>query len=366
MNIAIAGVVTKSITAHPLGGTEAFTYLLVKGLVERGHEVTLYCAEGSKTQAQHQIFVCSSQEAMRNESNVEFVYPYTLLEIRKILQDVKSSKFDILHVNFLKTFMLSYFASDIQIPILHTIHRDFMSSQHLYDVYNKIGFHQNEHFAFVSKRAQTLSILKDKIHVVYNGIDTNEYPYKSSFNQKEFLWLSRIDPLKGPKEAAQAAKIAGVKMVLSGDIDRQKYQDYFSSEITPLLSSDIIYEKPSTMEHKIDLYQKSRAYVFPIQWEEPFGLVVVEALSCGTPVITFNRGAMSEIIDNEVNGYLIEPEEGVDGIAKAIQKIKTMPEDAYAKMRLDCRRIAQEKFSYKKTAEGYENLYKSILSKISI
>lgn len=364
MKIAIAGVITKEITKHPLGGTEAFTYLLVKGLVERGHEVTLYCAEGSRTEAQRQIFICSPEEAMGEESNVEFVYPYTLLEIRKILQDIKSLKFDILHVNFLKTFILSYFASDIPIPILHTIHRDFMSSQHLYDVYSKIGFHQNEHFAFVSERARSLSILQNKIHVVYNGIDSNEYPFKPSSNQEEFLWLSRIDPLKGPKEAAQAAKAAGVKMLLSGDIDRQKYQDYFSAEISPLLSSDITYEKSSTMKRKIYLYQKSRAYVFPIQWEEPFGLVVVEALSCGTPVITFNRGAMSEIVDNGVNGYLVESKDGVDGIAKAIKKIKTMPEDAYTKMRLNCHRIAEEKFSYKKTAEGYENLYKSIISKI--
>jgi glycosyltransferase involved in cell wall biosynthesis len=366
MRIAVAGVITKPITSHPLGGTEAFTYLLVKGLVERGHEVTLYCASGSETKAQHHEFICSPQEAMGEESNVEFVYPFTLLEIRKISEDIAAGKFDILHVNILKTFMFSYFTGQIKLPVLHTIHRDFMASQRLYEVYKKIGFHANEHFAFVSERAMRLSILRDNIHMVYNGINTDEYPFAPASNQQTYLWLSRVDPLKGPKEAVLAAKNADVPLLLSGDVDRKKYLDYFDSDISPLLSDKIRFEKPSNMDRKVELYRQAKAYVFPIQWEEPFGLVVIEAMSCGTPVITFNRGAMAELVENGVNGFLVPQEEGVDGISKAMRKIESMTPETYAVMRENCRKTAETKFSYKKTVAGYESLYLDMISQMSM
>lgn len=364
MRIAVAGVITKPITPHPLGGTEAFTYLLVSGLVKRGHEVTLYCSKGSQTPAQHQVEICDPDEAMGGESNVEFVYPYTLLEIRRIIADIGKKQFDILHVNFLKTFLLSYFADQIAIPILHTIHRDFMSSRKLFGVYEKIGFHKNESFAFVSERARTMSILKERTHTVHNGIDIASYPPSPRSDQHTFLWLSRIDPLKGPKEAVQAAKDAGVSLLLSGDIDRQKYQDYFDRDIAPFLSDTIVYEKPGDTAHKIALYSQAKAYVFPIQWEEPFGLVVVEALSCGTPVIAFNRGAMAEIIEDGVNGYLVPPEKGVAGIVEAIHTINALSPEAYQQMRIRCHTIAAEKFSADRTVASYETLYQQLIGTV--
>lgn len=364
MHIAVVGVITKPITPHPLGGTEAFTYLLVSGLVKRGHEVTLYCAKGSQTPAQHQVEICDPAEAMGSESNVEFVYPYTLLEIRRIIRDIQEKKFDILHVNFLKTFLLSYFADQIPIPILHTIHRDFMSSSRLFGVYEKIGFHKNESFAFVSERARSMSLLKERTYTIHNGIDIAQYPKSSRSDQKSFLWLSRIDPFKGPKEAAQAAKEAGVPLLLSGDIDRQKYQDYFDREIAPLLTDTIVYEKPGDMAHKIALYSQAKAYVFPIQWEEPFGLVVVEALSCGTPVIAFNRGAMAEIIEDGVNGYLVPQELGVAGIVAAIRAVNALSPDAYGQMRNRCHTSAAEKFSSDRMVSSYEGLYQQLVGAV--
>lgn len=362
MKVAVAGVITKPITSHSPGGTEMFTYLLVSGLVSRGHEVTLYCASGSETPAQTQVEICDPEVAMGEESNVEFVYPFTLLEIRQIMSDIEKKGFDILHVNFLKTFMVSFFAEQIKIPILHTIHRDFMSSRRLHQVYEKIGFHNNESFAFVSHKAQKLSLLQKRTHVVHNGINTDEYPFVGSEGQDTFLWLSRIDPLKGPKEAAMAAKEAGVKLILSGAVDRQKYQDYFDHDIAPHLSVDITYEKPADFAHKLKLYQAAKAYVFPIQWEEPFGLVVVEALSCGTPVIAFDRGAMSEIITDGLNGYLVPQEKGVQGISEAIKKINSLSANEYSELRKRCRQTAVEKFSATKMVAGYEKLYQDLIN----
>jgi len=361
MKIAIAGVLSKPIRKDIPGGTEVFTYLLVKGLVELGHEVTLYCAKGSKTAAQHQIEICDSREAIRTESNVELIYPYTLLQIRQILEDMKKQHFDIFHINCLKTFMFSYFADQIPIPIVHTIHRDFMSNKQLFTVYDRIGFHTNEYFVFVSENACRQSILQKNTHVIHNGIDVNDYPFLSAKNQSFFLWISRIDPLKGPKEAILSAKKTGERLILTGSRDKQKYEDYFKMEIQPLLDEKITYEEPSTFQRKIELFQKAKAFVFPIQWEEPFGLVVTESLSCGTPVITFDRGAMSEIVTNNVTGYIVPPKEGIDGIARAIKKMNTLSEEEYKEMRKNCRASIEKRFSYTFTAQSYEHLYRNIL-----
>lgn len=363
MKIAIAGVITKKIEANPLGGTEMFTYLLVNGLVRLGHEITLYCAKGSKTKATRQIEICDPQDAMGQESNVEFVYPYTLLEIRQILLDLKQYGFDLLHVNFLKTFLLSFFANQVSIPILHTIHRDFFTSERLFNVYKRIGFHENEHFVFVSKNAQNISLLKKNTYFIHNGINISDYPYLSTDGQEKFLWLSRIDELKGPREAVLASKQADVPLILSGDIDREKYQHYFELSIKPLLSDTIIYEKPSDRKRKVQLYQNAKAFLFPIQWEEPFGLVVVEAMSCGTPVIAFNRGAMPEIIEDGVTGFLVKKEKGVAGIVQAIKKINSLSKKEYSIMRQKCRDRIEKYFSAERMVDEYERLYTKLIQK---
>ncbi|PIR94228.1 hypothetical protein COT97_02440 [Candidatus Falkowbacteria bacterium CG10_big_fil_rev_8_21_14_0_10_39_11] len=365
MKIAVAGVITKPIEQNPFGGTEALTYLLVKGLVSQGHEVTLYCAEGSKTDATHHVYICDPKEAIKSSSNVDFVYPYTLIEVKKIIEDVNKNKYDILHVNFLKTFLLSFFSSEIKIPILHTIHRDFFEHQEFYNLYNTIGFNKNEDFCFVSKNAFSKSLLKNNVHYINNGIDIDIYPKSTHTQFSSYVWLSRIDPLKGPDIAAKAADKLGLSMILSGDIDRKKYQSYFDNEVEPLLSDKVLYEPAKGLERKKELFQQSKAFVFPIQWEEPFGLVVVEALSSGTPVIAFDRGAMKEIIIDGETGYLVNPEDGLNGIVEAMKKLESLSAAEYMTMRNNCRASVEKNFTYQRMAKEYISLYLQLINKFN-
>lgn len=374
MRIAIAGVITKKIEENALGGTEYFTYLLVEGLVKRGHEVTLYCAKGSKTSAQHQVEICNGEDALGEESNLQFVYPYTLLEVRAILADIKEKKFDILHVNFLKTFLMSYFAGQVDIPILYTMHRDFMARPKIYDVYEKIGFSLNEHFTYVSKKAQELSLLKKNAKYIYNGINILKFPISGKNDQDKFLWLSRVDELKGSSQAIQACFRAKVPLILSGIIDRVKYQSFFDKEIKPYLTNDITFEEHASFERKLELYQNAKAFLFPIQWEEPFGLVLIEAMATGTPVIAFARGAIPEIVVDGVTGFVVNSSEedkrgyfivkktGIEGLVEAIRRLNSLSSEEYAKMRKNCRKRVEENFAIEKTVEEYEKVYKEILS----
>lgn len=373
MKIGIAGVVTKRIEENALGGTEAFTYLLVDGLVKRGHEVTLYCAKGSKTPAQHQVEICNPEDALGEESNLHFVYPYTILEVRAILADIKENKFDILHINFLKTFLMSYFASQVNIPILYTMHRDFMSRPKIYEIYEKIGFSPNEHFVYVSKRPQELSLLKKNAGYIYNGINTLKFPISEKNDQDRFLWLSRVDELKGSSQAIRACSEAKVKLILSGIIDRTKYQGFFDKEIKPYLTEEIVFEEHTDFERKLELYQNARAFLFPIQWEEPFGLVLIEAMATGTPIVAFARGAIPEIVVDGITGFIVNSSNedkrgdfivkktGIEGLVEAIQRLNSLSQEEYVKMRQACRKRVEKNFTIEKTIEGYENMYKKIL-----
>jgi len=373
MRIAIAGVITKKIEENALGGTEDFTYLLVDGLVRRGHEITLYCAKGSKTSAQHQVEICNGEDALGEESNLHFVYPYTLLEVRAILADIKEKKFDILHVNFLKTFLMSYFANQVNIPILYTMHRDFMSRPKIYEVYERIGFFPNEHFVYVSKKAQELSLLKKNSESIYNGINILKFPLSERNNQEKFLWLSRIDELKGSSQAIKACSVAKVPLILSGIIDRAKYQSFFDKELKPYLTNDIVFEEHASFERKLELYQNAKAFLFPIQWEEPFGLVLIETMATGTPVIAFARGAIPEIVVDGVTGFVVNSSEedkrgdfivkktGIEGLVEAIQKLNSLSAEEYVKMRENCRKRVEENFTVEQMVEEYEKVYSEIL-----
>jgi glycosyltransferase involved in cell wall biosynthesis len=374
MNIAIAGVITKEITSYSLGGTEAFTYLLIQGLLKKGHNVTLYCAKGSQSSAR-QVEICTTQEAKMSASNVDFVYPYTILEMNRLLVDAQTQQYDIVHINFLKTFIASFFAAQLAVPVVHTMHKEYFQIPKMVELYHTIGMKDNEYYVMVSDDARKRSLVQRNCFTVPNGISLEEYVF-SPQSGDAFLWLSRIDPLKGPKEAALAARRAGKKLLLCGVIDRAKYQTFFDTEIQVLLSDTIRFTGPagSTAE-KVQMYSNAKAFVFPILWEEPFGLVVVEAMACGTPVVAFARGAMQEIIEDGVSGFLVNASDsdirgdfviqttGIAGIAEGMNRISEMPQEAYAKMRENARKRVEQNFTVEKMVQGYIEVYEKILRK---
>lgn len=378
MKIAIAGVVTKQITEHPLGGTEAFTSILIEGLVKRGHEVTLYCAKDSRTKAQRQVEICNSEDAMGGESNLEFVYPYTLIEADRIIKDIPKYNFDLIHVNILKTFFFTYFADQIKIPIIHTMHRDFFEREKIVKLYEEIGFKNNEHFVFVSNSAFSHSLVKKNTFHVFNGINVSKYPFSSHPTGDFLLWLSRIDPLKGPVEAIGSALGSNKKLILSGDIDREKYQKYFDDELKEKISTNsslISYEKPVSLERNLELFQNAKAFIFPIRWEEPCPLTVLESLASGTPLVTYARGSLVESMADGVTGFLVNPSDqdirgnfivkktGLDGLIEGVKRIYSLTNEQYMKMRAACRQRIEQNFTNDIMVDKYVDIYKEILNK---
>jgi len=373
MNIAILSLLSQPISKQAVGGTEIFTNQLVEGLVKQGHTISLYCSTGSQTAAQNHIYICDPHLPKETVANIQLVYPYTLLQIKTLMSDIETKKYDIVHVNFYKTFLMSAFAKDLKIPIVFTVHGDYFNYPEMYEVYSKIGQSANEHYIYVSNNALARGLVKQNASIIHNGIDMADFPPSFLGNQQELLWLSRLDPVKGAVEAMEIARKTKRPLRLSGFVDRKKFPDYYEQQVKPHLNENIIYEDSGTPGHKQQLYQQSKAFLFPIQWEEPFGLVFLEAMASGTPIITYAKGAAPEIIKDGVTGFLVNSADtdirgewiikktGLEGLQEAVEQLYSLSADDYIAMRKACRAHVEMNFSTKIMAEKYEQMYQKVL-----
>ena len=178
---------------------------------------------------------------------------------------------------------------------------------------------------------------------VYNGVDINDFTF-SAKDEDYVLYLGSMGANKNPGDAVKAAKKAGQKMIIGGRI---KNKDYYDTEIAPHIDGERIkFIGEITKDEIIKIYQGAKAFIFPTLWEEPFGLVAVEALSCGTPVIAYPNGALPEIVEDGKNGYLVN---NVDEIVEKIGQLDKIE-------RADCRKTVEEKFSIEKMIDRYEEI----------
>jgi glycosyltransferase involved in cell wall biosynthesis len=220
-------------------------------------------------------------------------------------------------------------------------------------------------------------------NVVYHGIDVEGYPVKEEPDKGSYLFtIGRVTRDKGQDKAIEIAKKTGSKLIIAGCVqnksaDREffsdlknsidlsieigKHQvdnDYFERVIKPLLDSDkqIIYIGEISSEHKKHWYRHARATLFPIQWGEPFGLVLVESMACGTPVVALNRGAVPEIVVDGKTGFVVE---SMDAMIEAISRIDSI-DPSY------CRKHVQNRFSIKSMADKYTELYHQLIDNLKI
>ena len=328
------------------------TYFLVEELVRRGHEVTLFASSDSETSARL-VSICDSQTVNLRDGPQELFLPYQLLLSKMIVE--QSHQFDLIHDNYFETFLLSSFFPFSHCPIVHTIHNDFFHFKKLKEAMLKID--NQDFYVFISQNAfKAASEVKNKTFI-YNGIDIKLFPFDKTPDDY-FVWLGRLASKKGAREAIEAALEADVNLRVAAAIDTPAKQEYFDKEIKPLLGAKIKFEGELDFQKKIGLLQKAKALIAPIQWEEPFGLVMVEAMACGTPVVAFNRGAAPEIVRNGETGFVVK-EGDIKGLVAAIHKINKIERE-------NCRKYIEENFTIEKMVNAYEELYRKILGKITI
>jgi glycosyltransferase involved in cell wall biosynthesis len=191
--------------------------------------------------------------------------------------------------------------------------------------------------------------------VAYNGIDVASFPFQTEKGD-HLLFLSRMSPEKGPTLAIEVARRTGRRLVMAGKVDA-KDEDYFVREVEPLIDGEqIVFKGEADAARKRDLYRDALCVLMPIEWDEPFGLVMPEAMACGTPVIVFDRGAAAEIVEHGETGFVVD---SVDEMVDAVDRVHTVDPDF-------CRARAEERFDAPIMARRYVDIYESIIEARSL
>ncbi len=336
MKIAMLSPIAWRTPPRNFGHREQIVSTLTEGLVKKGVDVTLFATSDSQTEAKlHAICPRPYKEDKQLDAQV-----YTSLHISELLDHI--ADFDLIH-NYFGFLPLTYFGAT-DTPTLTTIH-GFLSPRILpvLEKYNGKAF-----YASISNAGRSPKL--EYIATVYNGIDLNQFTFREK-PEDYLLFFGPIHPHQGAAEAIKIAKTVDRPLIVAGVIRDEKY---FKSEIEPHIDGDQIrYVGSVGPEQRNKLLGNALALLHPIYFEEPFGLSVIEAGACGTPVIAFNKGSMPELIRDGENGFLVS---NVNGAVEALDRIGEID-------RRRCREWVERNFTQDIMTDNYMKVYETILEK---
>jgi glycosyltransferase involved in cell wall biosynthesis len=291
MRIAHIAPVATTIPPPKSGSVETMTSLLTEGLVAGGHDVTLFATGDSKTSARlHAIY----PHGYWHDGNM---WPWELYEMLNLAAAVeRAAEFDIIHYEAAYYPMSLAFARLSPTPIVQTLHHSPSAAEvSLWSHYPEAPF-----VAISNEQARLLSGL-NVVDTVLHGIDTDNFVFRD--NPDDYLlFLGRFTEGKGVLQAIEIAKRAGMRLILAAAED-----DYYRERVAPHVDGrHIVYYGEADFQAKVKLYGGARALLYPIQAREPFGLVLAEAMACGTPVAALDRGAVREVVDEGVTGMIFD------------------------------------------------------------
>ncbi|MTB49628.1 glycosyltransferase [Lewinella sp. W8] len=338
MRIAVIAPLRFPIREPFRGGLEMFTDLLVRALMERGHEVLLLAHPDSSPDLPL-VPVPFPERAG---------FGGTLRAHARMLRILAKLDVDVIHDNSIH-FLPPLWSRKTGRPMVTTLHTPPYRASRLTGWMTR-GRHPHRFVSISDHLGRQWAPYVGAYTVVHNGIDLQSWPAELSAPARPLaVCYGRITPEKGIHHAIRAAKVAGFPLSIAGAVaDR----DYFEQLIAPEVGEDVRYLGHLNRAQLGELLAGASVGVFPAVWDEPFGLVLVEMLACGTPVAAFNSGATPEILTSEV-GVVVEKGDA-EALASAIG-------EAAGKDRADCRRRA-EQFSIQKMVEAYEAVYRSVLA----
>ncbi|MGE5945051.1 MAG: glycosyltransferase family 4 protein [Flavobacteriales bacterium] len=334
MKIALLSPVAWRTPPRHYGPWELVASNIAEGLVEKGHDVTLFATKDSVTQAKLDgVIQTGYEEDKETDPKVA-----ECLHIAHLME--QADKFDVIHNNF--DFLPLTYSGLVKAPVVTTIHG--FSSPKILQVFKK--YNQIGHYVSISNSDRSAEL--NYAATVYNGIDKNLFTF-NDVPSDYLLYFGRIHHDKGTWEAIQIAKKAKMKLIISGIVQDETY---FNEKVAPFLNDDdIVYVGSSGPDKRDELLGNAFALLHPINFAEPFGLSVAESMFCGTPVIAFNKGSMSELILHEKTGFLVN---SIDEAVEIIPETKRIN-------RSYCRVWAEENFSKEKMVEDYVSVYNNIL-----
>jgi glycosyltransferase involved in cell wall biosynthesis len=342
MRVAILSPVWFPVPPTGYGGIEWIVHLLADGLVDAGVDVTLFASGDSRTKAR--------LESVFDEAPSEWI-GHTFWELQHAsacLEQATEGRFDIVHDHSgLLALALGALAP---VPFVHTVHGPLDGDAG--DLYETI--------CEMAPRAHLVSLThaqrRPKPGLPWlancpNALDLDLYPFDPG-NDGYLLFLGRMSPDKGAHRAIEVARAAGLPLRLAGKCRERFEQAYFEAEVRPGLGEGIEYLGEVTHAEKVELLQRARTTIFPIDWEEPFGLVMIESIACGTPVIGTRRGSVPEVLDDGVTGIIVDDyREMGDALSRA---------DALDPQVL--RRTAEERFTPQRMVDNHLAVYEQAVA----
>lgn len=355
---------------------------LVTGLVNRGHEVIWFTAP-DVTQAHLEsgdigLLEKNLQIRVMQDINPEIkdrmslflskcYYEMDLVEKAFIM--VQAGKLDILHSYHTTLYAAHFFEELTGFPVLYTLH-DPIPTEDMHETWliNRFPTHRFLSIS-LSQRGKFAKYFFDN---VYHGIDTQEFAFSPQTGD-HFISVGRMTPDKGFTTAIDVVLQTGEKLAIATWLtDNVLNSEYYQKNILPKVDGTQI--KISSLlksNERINFFQNAKALLFPLQWEEPFGMIMIEAMSCGTPVIAYNRGSVAELVRDGVTGFIIDPDsqnrpgmgswvikkQGIEGLVEAVKRIGEID-------RGQCRKHIEDNFSEENMVKGYERVYQKLLNEI--
>jgi glycosyltransferase involved in cell wall biosynthesis len=336
MRIAHIAPVATTIPPPKSGSVETMTSLLTEGLVARGHDVTLFATGDSRTRAR---LVAIYPHGYWHDENM---WPWELYEMLNLAAAVeRAGDFDIIHYEAAYYPMSLAFARLSPAPIVQTLHHSPTPAEvKLWSRYPEAPF-----VAISREQARLLAGL-NVVDTVLHGVDTDGFAFRETPDDY-LLFLGRFTDGKGVLQAIELARRVGMRLILAAAED-----EYYREKVAPHVDGrTIIYAGEADFDAKVKLYGGARALLYPIQAREPFGLVLAEAMACGTPVAALDKGAVREVVDDGVTGIVFE-------------NLERMANDLPRVFDLDRRRVRERaiaRFGVERMVDGYVEVYRRLV-----
>ncbi|MCX7592839.1 MAG: glycosyltransferase family 4 protein [Fischerella sp.] len=341
MRIAQISPLWERVPPFRYGGTELIVKLVTDELVRRGHQVTLFASGDSITKAK----LCSvHSKALRLDPNIKEPHIYEQMLLSEVYQN--AHHFDIIHSHI--GYPVLPYTSFTKTPTVHTMHGIFTPDNE--KIYRRYA---EQPFISISEAQREPRLGLNYIRTVYNGIDTAVYPFFGEPAQPAYLaFVGRISPEKGPIQAIKVARASGLPLKMAGKVDVVD-REFFKEQVEPLIDGEQIqYLGEISHEDKVKLLGGATVTLFPINWREPFGLVMIESMATGTPVVGLGLGSVPEVIAHGKTGFVCHSLE---------QMIEVIP-DATKLDRQTCREYVVSRFSVETMTDEYEKVYEMVLN----
>ena len=374
MRIAIVCSNFTSITKAAKKGTEIFDYILINNLakVDKSLDITAFASGDSdlpvKTESVDYHSSVSDKSIIRKDKHI--IFELALISKAFSMQE----DFDLYHINIGDGDIALPLAPFVKKPMLITLHYT-QEAEYINKYFPLFSNLSNVSFISISNSQRKFFPNLKYAGTIYHGIETELFEFDPKGGES-IMWAGRGTPEKGLGIIVQVLKKVKRKAKIF-PLKKEEHIEWLNKQVTDLKAdvadNNIVIEFDKDRLDLITHYQSSKLFLFPIQWEEPFGLVLIESMACGTPVVAYARGSVSEIIRDGETGFLVNPSEtdiqgnwiikktGIDGLCEAVEKTYSMKDEEYQKIRSNCRILVEKSFSANRMVEEYLKVYKKLV-----